>query len=312
MKIQPKSKYKKYNYARTKSKNPFKRNWDGLPATLRQSLFEKTFAESFFASIFYHIFGFLLVWGIVSAIFFFGIAPIIFPQPKAKMNDIEFILNNGHRYKTRHKIRKSESPSATQNDVATQNVKNTTPEKISSTSKTSNKSKKVSKSRNSVPDFALPMPSLKSMTSGLSTSSGRGKRHASGIESISSSSLGSSNSDGTSATGSSGFDRNSTKKIITSYDISPYVRELKRNIRWNWKPPSVSENKRVELFLRIAKDGRLIILNVKRTSESGDIDNAALNAVKKCLPLNPLPSKYPKGYLDVIFSFDSNSVGSRY
>lgn len=307
MKIQSKSKYSKYK--NLKPKNPFKISWNGLPATIRQALNEKSLTESFFTSIFCHILGFLLIWGLVSAIFFFGIAPIIFPQPKPKMNDIEFVLNSGHRYKTRHKIRKSESPSATQNDIVTPTVKNVSPE---NTKKNSNKTQKVTRSKSVIPDFAMPMPNLKSMNSGLGSSTNKSKRHASGVESINSSSFGSSSSNGTSVTGSSGFDRNGTKKIISAYDISPYVRELKRNIRWNWKAPSSSTNKRVELFLRIAKDGRLVILNVKRTSEVGDVDNAALNAVKKCLPLNPLPAQYTKGYLDVIFTFDSNSVGSRY
>lgn len=308
MRIQAKS---KYTYNKKKFKNPFKKKWDGLPATVRQSLFEKTLTESFFASIFCHILGLLLIWGLVSAIFFFGIAPIIFPQPKAKMNDIEFVLNNGKRHRIHSRKAHLQQQVTLPDDIVTPTQ---TPrvESPKSTNKSSNRVQKVTKSKSGVPDFALPMPSLKSMTSGLSNGSGKSKRHASGVESINSSSLGSSASDGTSAAGTSGFDRNSTKKIIASYDISPYVRELKRNIRWNWKPPGGNENKRVELFLRIAKDGRLVILNVKRTSEVGDVDNAALNAVKKCLPLNPLPSKYPKGYLDVVFTFDSNSVGSRF
>ena len=173
------------------------------------------------------------------------------------------------------------------------------------------KSTSASKPRSNtaaIPDFSMDMPKLKSISSGLS-GSGTPKKHASGFD-VSSSSI---NSGGTSnqwdSSSGGGSSTKTAKKIITTYDISPYVNELKRDIKANWSKPA--QSKRVELFLRIAKDGRLIILNVKRTSDNGDIDNAALNAVKKCLPLNPLPAKYNKSYLDVIFVFDSNTITSR-
>lgn len=160
--------------------------------------------------------------------------------------------------------------------------------------------------------FAVPMPKLNSLSSGLG-GGGKIKHRASGFD-PSGASVGTSDGGGKSASNGSGFDKNTTKKMISSYDISPYVNELRRNIRWNWKAPKNPEGKRVELFLRIAKDGRVVILNVKRTSESGEADNAALNAVRRTMPLNPLPSKYSKSYLDVIFTFDSsaNSLGSRF
>lgn len=112
----------------------------------------------------------------------------------------------------------------------------------------------------------------------------------------------------------SGFNKNTASNIIKAYDITPYVNDLQRNIKWNWKPVKGQNDKKVELFLKIAKDGKIIILNIKRTSEIAEVDNAATDAVKKASPLNPLPSEYKKGYLDIVFTFDNSisSIRSRY
>lgn len=298
-------------YSRTKSRNPFRKTWDGVPATVKPTLCEKSLSESFFTSVICHIIGIFVVWAIGFLLLFFGIAPKIFPKPKPQIRDIEFVLNT-----KRHRIRHIKTKKSAIDLNSTASLSQSTLPKSSENNKpTKNSGKNVSKvnSDNDVPDFAMPMPSTKSLSSGLGGVK-RTRGHASGVDSSSIPSLGSSDgasSSGAGNSGRTGFDKNTTKKIISSYDISPYVNELKRDIRWNWKAPK-DGSKRVELFLRIARDGKLIILNVKRTSESGEVDEAALNAVRKCLPLNPLPSKYTKNYLDLVFTFGSNFVGSRY
>lgn len=285
---------------RKKSVKTYKASWNGVPATVRPSLFEKSLFENFFASIAWHIIGLLLIWLIVFSLNYFGITAKILPKPKEKTRDIEFSLEGRtHHRSNHHKAVSEHSAETSQNIVAPQQTKTSKVAK----SKTQN---------NLVPEFSMPMPNLKSMSSGLGGASKSKGRSSSGGSSSNSPisdidnafSFGKGNS-GT-GTSSSGFDKNAARKVIASYDISPYVNELKRDIRQNWTAPR-NYDKRVELFLRIAKDGRLVILNVKRTSEVGEVDNAALNAVKKCLPLDPLPSKYPKGYLDVVFTFNSGS-----
>ena len=321
----------KNRYRFVKSKKKFKNEWNGLPATTRGTLAETSLYKSVFASVFWHIAGALLFWGLSFAIMFFGIAPKLFPPPKPKMNDIEFIIKNPSRHKThRPKAQAAKSTidmdkaanpetNAKNNQTPTTESKNQniTPQKniLQDINKSFAKApaKSSQKSKSAIPDFAMPMPKLKSMSSGLG-GSGKTKHNAVGVESSTSQNggLGNPSSGGSAASGHSGFDKNTTRKIIATYDISPYVNELKRNIRWNWKASKDHGDKRVELFLRIAKDGKIVILNVKRTSEVGEVDNAALSAVRKSAPLNPLPAKYNKSYLDVIFTFDSNSIGSRY
>lgn len=304
----------KNKYLRSKGKR--KNSWNGVPATVRQTLFEATLYESFFTSIFWHVIGILLICLIVFCFNFFGITPKLFPKPQKTIQDIEFIIKNSSGYRVRH----TKTISA-QSKTEAKNTENNSVAPVQEDLNKDIKSTKTQKthSKSVISDFAIPVPNLKSLSSGLGNP-GKAKHNASDTEMSNSTLSGIDNafssggglSVGTSSSGKTGFDKNAARKIIAPYDISPYVNELKRNIQWNWKAPNGYGNKRVELFLRIAKDGKLIILNVKRTSEVGEVDNAALNAVKKCVPLNPLPSKYSKSYLDVIFTFASNSVGSRY
>lgn len=314
MKTLTKRKYNKSDYS-------YKTDWNGIPATSRQSLFEVSISESVFVSLCCHVIGVLLIWLLTFTFIFFGLAPKLFPKPKPQTRDIEFIIKKQATYQIKQAQLKSTQSTSEQNSIQKTESNNVstdishTVENASKKNTTNNKkTASVKQPTNSViPDFSMPMPNLKSISSNLANS-GRTKSHAAGIETSNSSISDTGSTSGISGGTSNhtGFDKNSTKNIITTYDISPYINELKRTIRWNWKSPNGNENKKVELFLRIAKDGRIIILNVKRTSEIDDIDNAALTAVKKCIPLNPLPSKYSKSYLDVIFTFSSNSVSSRY
>lgn len=335
----------RYRYKR--SKNPFKQTWNGVPATKRPSVGDGSLYESFFASILCHIAGLLIIWLITFLVLFFGLTPKLFPTPQPKVKDIEFTLADQPRHRIKHHKIKAKQSTVDRDKAATPEPKKVTepsPEpkvdfkklfspkinppkpknNISNTNKNvaskatlghvkKTNTKGSSHSKSEVPAFPMSMQNLKSMQTGLG-GSGRTKHQAAGFDTSSASSLGGfdSSSTGKGSSGHSGFDKNTTRKMITSYDISPYVNELRRNIRFNWRAPKTNGNKRVELFLRIAKDGRIVILNVKRTSEVGDVDNAALNAVKKCVPLSPLPSKYTKSYLDVVFTFDASSVGSRY
>lgn len=318
MKIQSKSKYKTKKFIST---NPFKVDWNGVPATARYALHEAYLAESVLVSISWHILMLLIISIIAFIISYFGLNKKFFPVPQTKVPDIEFSIGSHHHHSRGRGIQKSvtsvsQKPIEKKAEETPAKVLNPIQNIFSHKAGTA-KAAKTSKSKTGVPEFAIPMPKLSSMGSGLGSSSGgKGKQHSNTGTSSGSPSL--NDIEGAFATGkgtgsgTAGFNKTATKNIITTYDISPYVNELRRNIRWNWKPVSGSENKRVELFLRIAKDGKIVILNVKRTSESGDVDNAALNAVRKSAPLNPLPSQYKKSYLDIIFTFSNNSVGNRY
>ena len=312
MKTSTKTKIK----SKRKKGNPFKISWNGVPAMLKSKSALDSLYGSIVKSFISHVAFIFIISLITFSVLFFGISPKLFPKPEPKISDIEFVIKNksGNRIKSQNIV-------SVPNKI---NIEKNKPQKqlFEPTSQTGNPKKNSKKanvsasgSTSEIPDFDIPIPNLKSMSSGLG-SSGKIRTRVSGGDSSTSSinNFTESSYSGENVSGSSGFNKVATKKIITSYDISPYVNELKRNVRWNWKAPQGYENKKVELFLRIAKDGKVMILNVKKTSEVGEVDNAALNAVRKCFPLNPLPAKYNKSYLDLIFTFnsDSDSIGSRY
>ena len=136
---------------------------------------------------------------------------------------------------------------------------------------------------------------------GEGSSPGRGKRRGGGY----------SYGDGTAGAPGVGKSMGNNGNILRDPDLNPYISDLQRRIQRNWKPPKGNENKKVSLFLRIAKDGRLVILNIKNTSLNPEVDNAATNAVKKTQPLKSLPEGFHENYLDVIFNFDYNVSGIR-
>ena len=89
-------------------------------------------------------------------------------------------------------------------------------------------------------------------------------------------------------------------------DLRPYVTELQRRVLRNWAMPSNDNSKKTVLFLRIAKNGNLMILNVKTPSGDTYIDGLALDAVRKAQPFSALPAGYRNAYADIILTFDYN------
>lgn len=308
MKIQERSKYK--YLALTRSTKKFKISWNGIPVFMKKYEPEISLFNNFIPSIVWHVILIVTLGGLFN-IFHIGENPLF--KKKDKIQDIEFILDKPYKHRP-HKAKLSSVDSSSSLAKASNKISKPKNDLVPQNIRAKNSNPEVAKVKHSSTpnDFSIPMPKMNA----LSSSAGRRGHGNSSSHSSSNSDFVDIGSDNGSANGTgnskgSGFNKVATRKAVGAYDISPYVNELKRNVRWNWKP--AQEKKSVELFLRIAKDGRLVILNVKRTSESAEVDNAALNAVRKTLPLNPLPSKYTKNYLDVVFTFDnSTSLRSRF
>lgn len=337
--------------------------WNGIPATVRHTYSGMSLQGAVATSIFWHVIGLFLLWGLIFSLKSMGLLPKHIVKPEVKKPNIELILNHKQveipqkpmpvqapkkvapvvNHSVAKKIvaakqpafmnklqsltksntpAKSKSSAPSRATVHSHSVgvshapathKPSGAAKGSSTKKSVGYGGSAHKNSHSSSVPALSMPDVKSMSSGLGGGSSSGRRHSVGVGSgaPSAGSMDRAFSSGSGNSSHSSFDRSAVRKSVAPYDISPYVSELKRNIRWNWRAPQ-GHSARVELFLRIAKDGRVVILNVKRTSEVGAVDSAALSAVRKCMPLNPLPSRYTKNYLDVVFVFDGSSVTSRY
>ncbi|MEI7474462.1 MAG: TonB family protein [bacterium] len=92
-------------------------------------------------------------------------------------------------------------------------------------------------------------------------------------------------------------------------DFGPYMRALQSRIKRNWSPPRDDASKRVVMFFKIAKDGRLISHKIVRGSGSPEADRAAMSAVELSAPFRPLPPAYRENDIDIQFTFDYNAFG---
>lgn len=94
-------------------------------------------------------------------------------------------------------------------------------------------------------------------------------------------------------------------------DYGAYMAELQRRIKRNWRPPKAQEDKRVVVLFRIARDGRLLSLDIKTSSGYSEADAAAKAAVRLSSPFRPLPAGHREADLPVEFTFDYNVYRSR-
>lgn len=89
-------------------------------------------------------------------------------------------------------------------------------------------------------------------------------------------------------------------------DFGPYMAELQRRIRRNWRPPQAQEDKRVVVLFKIARDGRLLSVSTQKSSGYEEADQAALGAIRLSAPFRPLPAAHPDNDVTVQFTFDYN------
>lgn len=99
---------------------------------------------------------------------------------------------------------------------------------------------------------------------------------------------------------------------IRQPDWGPYMRELERRIKRNWNPPKGDSSKRVVVYFKIARDGKLLAVNVSRSSGVPLADQAARAAIELTAPFAPLPPEYKGSSIDIDFTFDYNVLGANY
>jgi len=98
---------------------------------------------------------------------------------------------------------------------------------------------------------------------------------------------------------------------IVEPDFGPYLAELQRRIRRNWRPPEDKEDKKVILVFTISRDGRLLSVKTKHSSGFPQADQAAKIAVERSAPFRPLPPEYRNSSINVEFTFDYNVYTGR-
>lgn len=102
------------------------------------------------------------------------------------------------------------------------------------------------------------------------------------------------------------------KKFDENVDFGPYMHELQRRIKMNWKPPIDNYSKRIVLLFTLNKNGTLTKSSVLHSSGIPEADKAAMEALQLAAPFKPLPSEYKGESIDIQFTFDYNVYGNNF
>lgn len=89
-------------------------------------------------------------------------------------------------------------------------------------------------------------------------------------------------------------------------NFGPYIAELQRRIKNNWRPPSDSQTKRIVAVFSVGRAGNLVGITIKQSSGTPLADQAAVQAIQVSAPFKPLPPNYRGNTIDVLFTFDYN------
>jgi outer membrane biosynthesis protein TonB len=86
-------------------------------------------------------------------------------------------------------------------------------------------------------------------------------------------------------------------------DLSTYIKELHKRIKYAWSPPR-GQTRRAKVLFRVKKDGHLAFLKLVTSSGDTDTDEAAIKAVTSAVKSQSLPHTYNLPYLDVQYTFN--------
>lgn len=102
--------------------------------------------------------------------------------------------------------------------------------------------------------------------------------------------------------------KKSTQKLMEQNpDIfKGYMYRMQKNIKSNWNPPSQEVSRGVTILYTINRDGTLKKYKVLKSSGVKELDDAAVEALKKSFPFEPLPEGFGGKSVDVQFTFDYN------
>lgn len=89
-------------------------------------------------------------------------------------------------------------------------------------------------------------------------------------------------------------------------NFNSYMTSVQKTIRANWNPPKSESSQHVKLSFKIFSDGSVSRLKVLESGGHSESEIAAITAVEKSTPFEPLP-KYAPCNVDIEFSLDYNA-----
>lgn len=96
-----------------------------------------------------------------------------------------------------------------------------------------------------------------------------------------------------------------TEEKYNDIDYSAYMRTAQQRIKEAWQPPKGEEGKQVSVLFVVNRKGELLTLEIAKSSDSNEADNAVLNAVRVAAPFGALPEGAPP-HVHIRFTFVYN------
>lgn len=96
----------------------------------------------------------------------------------------------------------------------------------------------------------------------------------------------------------------STTALAHSTSSESYLAEVKRRLDRNYNPPTKDSPAPVTVSFEISRDGRLMNLNVKSSSVSPVVQQAALAAVRAAAPFRALPADFKGDKAPLEYTFN--------
>lgn len=95
-------------------------------------------------------------------------------------------------------------------------------------------------------------------------------------------------------------------KAVGSVNFEPYMRDLQKTLKSDWKPQIDGISKSAEVLFNIYKDGKIDEIALYTSSGNKEYDDIALNQVKNLKYFRPLPDKFSGESIVILFAFDLN------
>ena len=92
-------------------------------------------------------------------------------------------------------------------------------------------------------------------------------------------------------------------------NMGPYLDMLRRKVEQQWHPEVSSASEQTTIYFSVSRTGQLSELRVFQSSGSTLTDQAALKAVQRAAPFNPLPDGFQADQLNIQFKFNINIYG---
>ena len=99
--------------------------------------------------------------------------------------------------------------------------------------------------------------------------------------------------------------------VAQDVDYGPFMADLQKRISRNWIPPRGMESRKVLLLFYVQRDGKVVKVEVEKSSGDQAADRSAIEAVQVSAPFMALPPQIKEDLLPVEFTFDYNVLNPR-